>query len=405
MEEREEVVLEQISPVEYRLRAGSREIFLLGTAHVSEKSISQTVEAVDQFCPDCICVELDPQRYQNLIDRDRWQNLDLFKTLKEGKGFLLLFNLLLVAFQNRIGRSLEVLPGGEIIRAVELAGEREIALALIDRPIDITLKRAWSSCNLVHRFKLFNSILSSIFEREGISQQEIEELKQSDAIEKMIGEFAGSFPGIKGALIDERDIFLARSIAEAKGGRLLAVLGAGHLSGVIKHLQILLESPKEPSGLPDLEALSEVPPPPRWKKLIPWLVPALVVGIIGAGFFFSDSSEALEGLWVWIVSHSLLAGLFGVITLAHPLSILVAAVSSPFTALNPTVSVGLVTALTETYLRRPKIADVEQMLHFESWKDCYKNRVWHVLTIFVGVSFGGALATAVALPWLTAILS
>lgn len=431
-----------------------RSIFLLGSAHVSEQSAKQTVEKIAHLQPDCICVELDQKRYENLRRSERWKNLDLFQTLKSGKGFLLLVNLLLVSFQRRIGKGLAVEPGQEMIRAMELAEEQHIHLELVDRPVEVTLKRAWAACRPWQRFKLLNGLIASLFETQEISESDIEKLKEANTLEYLMDEFADYLPSIKTSLIDERDVFLARSIASAPGKNTLAVLGAGHLRGVCLVLERILgentrsipldplpetageqgaentADPKEEDGrneekkarksgrsklpewladpalpLPSSEELLRMPKKSMAARLLPWLLPALAVGIMVSGFFFSDTQKALHGLGVWMLSHSVLAGLAAIAVLAHPVSILVAVLTSPFTALNPTISVGLLTALSEVLLRKPRVGDLESLLELEKWWQFRQNRIWHALVILFVVSLGGAVATFIALPWLSVLFA
>ena len=440
-----------------------RSIFLLGSAHVSEQSTKQTVEKIDDLEPDCICVELDQKRYESLRQSERWKNLDLFQTLKSGKGFLLLVNLLLASFQRRVGKGVAVRPGEEMFRAIELAEDRRIHLELVDRPVEVTLKRAWAACSSWQRFKLLNGLFASLFESEEISEDDIEKLKEANTLEYLMDEFADYLPSIKASLIDERDVFLARSIASAPGKNIFAVLGAGHLRGVCLVLERILgenvrsipmengpllddkpakkleerqgaqadkngikenaaeqgqkgekkQSIKLPAWLanppllpvPSNEELLHMPKKTMAARLLPWLFPALAVGIMVSGFFFSDTQKALHGLGIWVLSHSILAGLAAIVVLAHPVSILVAVVTSPFTALNPTVSVGLLTALSEVLLRKPRVGDLENLLELEKWWQFRQNRIWHALVILVIVSLGGAAATFIALPWLSVLFS
>lgn len=455
------IFLQELSATEYRIHSPEFDIILLGTAHISQESVDQTEAAIEQYQPQCICVELDEKRYHSLRQAEQWKELDIYKTLKEGKGFLLLFNLLLASFQRQIGQELELQPGAEMLKAVELAEQRGSTLCLVDRPVDITLKRAWLGCTLWERAKLLNSLLGSLFIKEEISKEDIEELKKKDTMAQMVEEFSKLLPGIKSSLIDERDIYLARSIYSAKDKLpaaqpftseeedaatkmqqkpiVFAVLGAGHLKGVAATLQELLQPMHSPSkgsvqssdlqqgpaerevtaqaqsskevpdqqaearpakAIPSLESLEFIPRKKTLNKLLPWAFPLLIACFIAVGFYQASYREMLEGIWVWVISHSALAGLMGILSLAHPLSILTAIVAAPFTALTPTISVGIVTALVESLLRKPRVSDFEGLFDLKSWKDWHKNRIWHILVIMTAVSTGGALAKLIVLPWL-----
>jgi len=120
-------------------------IVLIGTAHVSQESSDLVAAVIEAERPDTVCVELCASRYQSIRLKDQWQNMDIVKVIKEKKTFLLLSNLILAAFQKRIAAKLDIVPGAEMIRAIEAADASGAAVHLADREIRVTLSRAWKA--------------------------------------------------------------------------------------------------------------------------------------------------------------------------------------------------------------------------------------------------------------------
>ena len=214
-----------------RIEVSGREIILVGTAHISKESIEEAAGIIRTEHPDRVCVELDEGRLKSLRNEKGWQELDIVKVLKEGKGFLLLANLVLSSFQKRMGEDVGVKPGDELKEAVRVAEEENIPTSLVDRPIHVTLQRAWSKNNLWGKAKLLATLIGSAFSDEDLSAEDIENLKEQGAMEGMMEELAKYLPTVKEVLIDERDRYLASHIWDSEGTKVVAVLGRGASSG------------------------------------------------------------------------------------------------------------------------------------------------------------------------------
>lgn len=131
-----------------RIHLDDKEVILIGTAHVSKYSAEQVKEVVEMEKPDSICVELDEQRYQSIMDKNKWKEMDIFKVIKEKKATLLLMNLAISSFQNRMAKELGVSAGQEMIQGIESAKETGANLVLADRNIQITFSRIWGNIGL-----------------------------------------------------------------------------------------------------------------------------------------------------------------------------------------------------------------------------------------------------------------
>ncbi|HOJ98010.1 MAG TPA: TraB/GumN family protein [Termitinemataceae bacterium] len=384
-----------------KLMLQGREFLLLGTAHVSQQSIQEVREAIESYQPDQVCVELDEGRYHAMMHPDQWAGLDLIKVFKEGKGFLLLANLILSSFQRRLGEQLGIKPGDEMRAAIEAAQEKGIPFSLCDREVQQTLKRAWGRCGFWSKNKLLASLIASAFTSENLEAEDIERLKQQNELGGMMQELAEYLPEIKETLIDERDQYLAAKIWASPGKKVLAILGAGHLAGVQTHLEKIAQGNKSV----DIAELERLPPPGWSSKILPWLIPAAIILLLLAGFFRSGTSASLDMLFRWLLLNGSLAALGTVIALGHPLAVLVSFVGAPIATLNPFIGVGLFSGVVQAFLRRPRVQDMEN-LHRDlgSLRGFYRNRISRALLVFFLSSLGGALGNFIALPYLGSLL-
>ena len=372
------------------LELNGRKITLIGTAHVSKESIEEVTQTIKTLSPDCVAIELDEKRADSIQNAERYSQLDIIKVLKRHEGFLLLANLILSSFQRRMGLNVGVKPGDEMLAAINTANQMNISSVMVDRPIQITLKRAWAKNSFWGKCKLFALLISSAFSKEEVDPAEIENLKNSSEMDSMMEELAKEMPVIKKVLIDERDEYLASKIWDAKGENIVAVLGAGHLPGVEKHLQKLATGEKTS----DVNEISAIPPKSVLSKIAAWIIPALIIGLIAAGFVYGGRKAGAQLLTTWFLWNAIPAALLSIIALAHPITILVAFVAAPFTSLCPFIGIGFCTAIVQALVCKPKVSDMESLQDdVGSVKTFYKNRILRVLLVFILSTLGSALGT------------
>ncbi len=387
----------QVSDTETVIELKEKEIILVGTAHISQESVNEVRKIIEERHPDHVCVEIDETRYKTMTEGQNWENMKIDKVLKERKGFLLLANLVLSSFQKKMGKNLGVIPGEDMKEAVEAAKEAGIPFSFADREVQITLKRAWSKSSLWNKNKMLAAMISSIFTKEKLSEEDIEKLKEKSALQDMMEELASYLPSVKEVLIDERDRFLATNIYKAPGKKIVAVIGAGHADGVIKWLEKLDEG----SVSENLDEINTLPPPPKYRKFLPWIIPAAIAGLLAFGFIRSGWNKGMEMFFYWFMVNGTLSALGALIALAHPLTILLSFLAAPFTSLNPTIGVGIVTGLFEGYIRRPRVKDFENLPEdILTLKGFYRNRFIHALVVFFLSSVGSSIGTFIAFPFL-----
>ena len=393
--------VENISDTINRISLDNREILLIGTAHVSHESVDEVKQKIEEENPGRVCIEIDEGRYQSIIDEESWKKLDIHQALKQKKGFLMIASLILGSFQKKIGADIGIRPGEEMKIAAEAAVAKGIPFSFSDRPIQITLQRAWAKSNLWNKMKLLSSLIASAFTTEKVDKSDIEELKNSNALQGMMEELADYLPSVKEVLIDERDRYLATSIFDTKEEKIVAVVGAGHGPGILRWLEKL--NNKEVST--DISDISVVPPKRAYEKAIPWIIPVVIVGIIAVGFFKSGVTVGLKMILVWILANGIPSALGAIIAAAHPFTILISFVAAPITSMNPTIGVGFVSGLLESTFRKPRIKDLENLQDdAASVKGWYKNRVLRILLVFLLSSLGSAIGTWWAIPHLSILL-
>ena len=375
---------------------GDRTFIVLGTAHVSRESVEAVRHAVRRARPDSVAVEIDRERYASIVQHDRWSQLDIFRVIRNKQTFLLIANLVLAGFQKRIGGATGVSPGAEMVAAVRCAEDAGVPIVLADRPIQITLRRAWASTNWWGRNKLLASLIAGAFSNERLSEDDLRTMRGRGELESMMAELAEFLPEVKRVLIDERDVYLAEKSLAAPGDTVLMVVGAGHVQGIVAHLRASVAT--EPCSTDELEV---IPPPSIVRKALPFVVPALVIGLIARGFVRGGLEAGVENIVQWVLVNGILASVGTVIALGHPLTILVSFLAAPLTSLNPTIGVGFVTGLLEAVLRRPRTLDFQRLRDdIGSLRGVYRNRLTRILLVVLGSTVGSLAATLIALPLL-----
>jgi len=377
------------------VRHDGKDIYIVGTAHISRASVEEVRKVIREVRPDTVCVELDEIRFQALTDETRWRKLDIFQVIKEKKVLLLLTSLVLSAYQRKMGEALGVKPGAELLAGVEAAEEVEAEVVLADRDIQATLKRTWRALSFWNKGKVAAGLMASFFAANKITEEQIEELKDRDNITEMMQEFAKAMPQAKRPLIDERDLYLMSMIRSAPGQRIVAVVGAGHVSGMVEHLETEV----------DREELSRIPPGSPLGTALKWLIPAVVLGAFYYGYTEHSGEEFERMVYAWILPNSIFASLMAIVSGARPLTIVVSFFSSPITSLNPTIGTGMVAGLLEAWLRKPTVEDCEHVNDAAmSLRGIYSNRFTRVLLVAVATTIGSAVGGWVGATWVVSLL-
>jgi pheromone shutdown-related protein TraB len=371
-------------------------LVIVGTAHVSMESVDLVRRIIGEEKPDTVCVELDEARMDALMKENMWENLDVIRIIRTKQLFFLIGQFILSSFQKRIAEKTGSAPGDEFRAAIQEAEHHGSRVACVDRNIGVTLKRAWRLTSFWQKMKILASLFTE--KDEEIENLDIESIKSADAIEELVKGFEEELPGVKNILIDERDTYLAGKIMEERGEKSVAVVGAGHVPGILKLLD-------NPPGDQELEEIDTVPPPSALGKVLPWVIPVVVIGLITWGFFSGRREVAGDVVLYWILVNGTLSALGCMLALAHPVTILAGFLAAPLTSLNPTIGAGFVTALVQALTARPRVRDLEQIrdqvLGIRQW---WSNRLTRLFLVFIFSSIGSSIGTFVALPALRRLI-
>jgi pheromone shutdown-related protein TraB len=368
-----------------------KEIYLVGTAHLSKESVNDVKTAIQMVLPDSVCIELCQQRYGVMTDPDNWRKMNIFRIIREKKSALLLAQLILSSFYRRLGEKLGIQPGAEMLEAIKSASAMNAKIVLADRDIEITLKRVWRYLSFWNKVKMLFHFIVDICVGEEINEKLIEQLKTKDQLETVLSEFADKFPEVKRRLLDERDIYIAQKIRNSPGQKIVAVVGAGHIRGIKENIT----EEKDVSELISIPAKSKIP------AVFKWVIPAVVVAIIAYGFFTKGAAHGIENIYIWILVTGLFSAAGAAVAFAHPLSILTAFIAAPIMTLHPLLATGWFSGLVEAYIRKPTVEDFETLPDsISTLKGFWKNAVTRILLVTAFTNLGAMLGIWIAGAWI-----
>ena len=362
---------------------------LVGTAHISSTSVALVRQQIEDWGPDLVAVELCESRKASLLDPEALENEDLLKILNDGKSHMILLQSALAAEQRRMGVASGEKPGAELLAAIEAAEEAAVPIELIDRDVVITLRRAWSKMGLREKWRVMDAFLW----QEDDDETSVEELlEDSDMLSNLMEEAREVAPGAGSVLIDERDAFIAGRLQQIRGkGKVLAVVGAGHLNGIVHQLgEPAMESTSR------LAELNEEPRKPVLPKLLIAAIPILFFSVVGWLAYTGQLSDLRRSAEIWLVVNAGLTGLGIVIARGHPLSVIVGALASPLTSLNPFVAAGWVAGYTQLKMDAPIGKDAQDFLALDEVSLFWKNRVGKVLLVTALGNLGSVAGTWIA---------
>jgi pheromone shutdown-related protein TraB len=371
---------------------GDRTIYLLGTAHISQESVELVKTSIQEIKPDAVLVELDDKRLASLEDENRWKNLDLKQVIRQKQLSALLASLVLGSYQKRLGNELGVKPGTELHTATQVATEYNIPFELIDRPINITLKRIWKKHSLLQKGSLITALFGSLFEKEKISEEDLRNLKKQDTLSAMTDQMGETLPLLKRTLIDERDEYMTEKIRLSSAKTVIAVVGAGHVPGMKRIL--------EKNESVDLVELSVIPTAPLAEKLFWWALPLAFISLI-AFYAINHPNQRIELLQLWILCTSVPAFIGAVLALAHPLACFTAALLAPIAAILraiPGPKLSLLLATIQVWLVPPRVHELENVMdQIHDYKNWWKNRLLRLFLVTTLPSLGLTLGAAYAI--------
>lgn len=363
------------------------EIVIVGTAHVSEKSVQEVRRAIEELRPDVVAVELCQGRYRALTGQEDTGELEIKEILKVGKLYLLLVQWFLAYVQKKIGSDLGVKPGSEMIAAIEAAEAAGARVALVDRDIAVTIQRFWSSMSFLEKAKLVLSMIPAAFGKG--EEIDIDKVTEEDVVSAIIDEFREVSPRAAQVLIDERDAYIARNLLRlGRTGRVLAVVGAGHREGIKRYLD-------HPEKIPPMEEMARpakkrVSAPKLFGGLLMLLVLVTIAAVLIAGI---DSYKIVSALKIWFLVNGALSAAGVVLARGHPLSALTAFLIAWLTSLNPLMAAGWFAGIVEAWKRKPTMADTKKLAEAETFKELMAIPLFRVILVAALANVGSMAGT------------
>ena len=368
-------------------------IILVGTAHVSDKSVTQVNEVIEREKPDIVAVELCKARYNALKGKEEVKEVNIKDLLSGNKFYYFLMHWLLAYVQKKFGKKQGVKPGAEMLSAIEKAEKSNAHIALIDRDIQITLARFWNKMSFFEKLKLFGSLIGAMF--GGTEDIDMDKITDEDVVSQLVSELRKIAPTAASVLLDERNAIMAKNLLDLSWeGKVVAVVGAGHREGIQKYLDT-------PASIPPIEELMVIPKKRfGWFKVIAVGLSIMVIGLLALLVYSGTISllTLLTMLLILFIIKGILSAAGVLLARGHSLSVLTAFSLAWSGFLHPWLPVGWLAGIVEAHYRPPVAEDLKNIMKTETIKELMQNRLFRILLVAGLANFGSVIGTLVAIP-------
>ncbi|MTK64344.1 MAG: TraB/GumN family protein [Methanobacterium sp.] len=365
---------------------------LIGTAHVSKESIEEVKAAIIENQPEVVAVELDLNRFQNMMAERNGQvkqDINLREIIKGDKLSIFLVSMFLSYMQRKIGDKLGVKPGSEMLAAVDAAEEIGANVALIDRDISLTLKRAIDKMSWIEKAKFLYGIIASFFSSEEID--DVESIKDGDELTEVMEYFKEMSPKAYDVLVSERDAYMSHRLLEINNQSVVAVVGAGHKKGITRYM----EHPEELPPIEDLLTLKKSRIPIG--KLILYSIPLIFIIIFALAILHGINIQTS------IINFILLTGTFSflgcILSGSKIYSAITAFIVAPLTTIHPLLAAGWFSGIVEAKMRHISMDDAVEISKVDSFRELWGNNLFRVLLVVVGTNIGATIGLLLTLPY------
>jgi pheromone shutdown-related protein TraB len=202
-------------------------VIIIGTSHISKDSIEAARDTILRERPDCVALELDPERFAALMQKKREK-----ASLRNPTYFVL--NTL----QTYLGGKTGVLPGSEMLAAIGAARETKSKIALIDMDISEIMGRL-GEISRWQKLKLFFKLLVGLIPMPGQKDFDLSKVPAEKLIDEALRYMRKEMPMIYKTLITDRNKYMANWIIQLSKAheKIVVVVGAGHKKGLEKLLK------------------------------------------------------------------------------------------------------------------------------------------------------------------------
>jgi pheromone shutdown-related protein TraB len=385
------------SAISYRNPAsspGSGRIILVGTAHVSDRSVAEVNEVIEREKPDIVAVELCKGRYRALKGEEEAKEVNIKELLSGSKFYYFLIQLLLAYVQKKIGTDQGTKPGAEMLSAIEKAEKTGARVALIDRDIQVTLERFWNKMSFFEKLKLFGSLVGASL-GFGTKEIDVDAITNDDVVTQLVSGLRKFAPGAASVLLDERNAIMAKNLLDiSKEGKVVAVVGAAHCEGIRKYLD-------NPEYIPPTEELMRLPKKGfSWFKAAAVAVIAMVAGLMVLLLYQDKVSlaELLTALLYLFIAQGALSAIGVLLARGHPLSALTAFSLAWVGFLHPFLAIGWLAGIVEAHFHPPTTEDFKTIVKAETTSELMQNRLFRIIFVAGLANLGSIVGTFVAIP-------
>jgi pheromone shutdown-related protein TraB len=364
---------------------------IIGTAHVSKESIEEVQKAIIMDNPDVVAVELDLNRFQNMMaekNGEEKQDVNIREVIKGDKLGIFLVSMFLSYLQRKIGDDLGVKPGSEMLAAIETAEEIGARVALIDRDISLTLQRAINQMSILEKTRFVWGIIASFFSNEEI--EDIESIKDGDTLNEVMGYFKEMSPKAYDVLVTERDAYMAHMLQDIEAEKVVVVVGAGHKKGITEYME-------HPEKIPPInELLSKKKSKIPLTKLFLLAIPAIFVVIFALALIKGINIETSITTFILLTGGLAFAG--SLLSGSKIYSALTAFVVAPVTTLHPLLAAGWFSGLVEAKLRHISMDDAVKISKVETFRELLGNNLFRILLVVIGTDIGASIGLFLTIP-------
>lgn len=364
-----------------KVRLDDREVTLVGVSHISEESQEEVKETIRSIEPDKVFLELDEERYESLRDEKGWEDLNLAEAIKQGKGGVLFFNLLLSIYQRKLGIETETKPGEEMLVGAREAENIGSEICLADRPIEETLSRLRTETSIITKFRILISLVAS-----NDKEVSLDDLNQKGTVSLLVEELEDSFPEISEILLKERNRYMAQKIMDSDFQKSVAVVGSAHLEGIKEILENNSVGSVEKSRSPRIP----------WIRLVNYGIPLVILAVLTHTFLYVSPQAGMRALGIWIGLNSILALIAAVIARSHPVTWGVATLGSPILSLYPGMAAGVVSGYVEAKINPPTVKELEEVVKIRDYRELWSNQAGRVLLTLVLVNIASGVGAILA---------
>lgn len=214
-----------------------KNLIIIGTSHISPESIRAVESLILDKKPEVVAIELDKGRFMALVSGEK-SKIGLKEIKRIGvKGWV--FAKFGQWVEKKLGSKIGVSPGDEMIKAAKTAEIVKSKIALIDQPIEITLKKFSKRITWKEKFRFVWDLLTGWLRKDMRIKVDLKKVPEEKIIEQMIGIVKKRYPNVYDVLIAERNVVMAKHLNKLMQNynSIIAVVGAGHEKEVIEKIR------------------------------------------------------------------------------------------------------------------------------------------------------------------------